>query len=506
MRHLFQLWIALVAACLMACTDYVADIDNAHENAMASVNGQENPLPGEPGDGSNDVSNSSVTYSSGSGNGSNVSYSSSTRYSSSVRYSSGNNSGSVTSAASGTTFYNAGDLWNGAKHEFRVNTGLDAGGDKSGWWWWFADKSNGFASSFTWPADLTDVYGGFEDIIESCGGICGTVSLSIGTNTKPECDPYVGIGFNIAGSDSETSTEMLLGDVSEWGGICVTYRSDIPISMELGVGDAREQTMNYDIPRVLLPKVSKDTTICASWSSFKQQGWAEIQGAVLLTGTEGAKALQSLKFQIQTADGTTGKFNIISLGKYNSRQSASSQSGNHYDCSVYECITTEYLNQSMLAAGKYGEFLDTRDNQVYRTIKIGTQTWMAQNLNYVSTTGKSYCYSDEKSYCEKYGRLYTRAAISCPPGWHLPNDAEWEKLFETVGSGNLIASKGWSWSSSDPYGFAALPGGVYYYGDEGKVAFFHSATGSNDYNIGKGDPIKSNTNASTAISVRCIAD
>ena len=62
-----------------------------------------------------------------------------------------------------------------------------------------------------------------------------------------------------------------------------------------------------------------------------------------------------------------------------------------YACSKYKCFTTEYLNQDFLEAGKYGEILDERDGQVYKTIEIcdeeneNCQIWMAQNLNYAYT-------------------------------------------------------------------------------------------------------------------------
>ena len=49
-----------------------------------------------------------------------------------------------------------------------------------------------------------------------------------------------------------------------------------------------------------------------------------------------------------------------------------------YDCTKYKCVTTEYLNQEFLETGKYGEILDERDGQVYKTAQIGEQIWMAQ--------------------------------------------------------------------------------------------------------------------------------
>ena len=71
-----------------------------------------------------------------------------------------------------------------------------------------------------------------------------------------------------------------------------------------------------------------------------------------------------------------------------------------YDCSKYSCITTKYLNQEFLKSGKYGEILDERDNQVYKTIQIKDQVWLAQNLNlrYTQATAEldssSFCYDN----------------------------------------------------------------------------------------------------------------
>jgi len=148
----------------------------------------------------------------------------------------------------------------------------------------------------------------------------------------------------------------------------------------------------------------------------------------------------------------------------------------------------------------YGEFLDTRDYQVYKTVTIGTQTWMAQNLNYAynqSTStldSSSFCYDDDPKNCAKYGRLYLWSAAMdsvalfgssgkgcgngsectpkesvqgvCPEGWVLPSVREWNILYEYIevqnDAGKILKSKfGWDneGNGTDEYGFSAIPAG-----------------------------------------------
>jgi len=112
-------------------------------------------------------------------------------------------------------------------------------------------------------------------------------------------------------------------------------------------------------------------------------------------------------------------------------------------------------------------FIDPRDGKKYRTVKIGKQVWMAQNLNYEAEGSK--CYNNDSAKAKKYGRLYDweTAMKACPEGWHLPSDAEWDELINYAYSHGLKASSGWnndaftgnSANGSDVYGFSALPGG-----------------------------------------------
>ena len=145
---------------------------------------------------------------------------------------------------------------------------------------------------------------------------------------------------------------------------------------------------------------------------------------------------------------------------------------------------------------EYGTLTDERDGQTYKTVKIGDQVWMAENLNIAAPN--SYCYHDSAEYCSKYGRLYNWAGAmdaegkwstnsvncrytgecsptypvrgACPEGWHLPDSTEWGKLLTAVGGLDVAAkmlksTSGWqdceeeNCNGTDAYGFSALPAG-----------------------------------------------
>jgi len=111
-------------------------------------------------------------------------------------------------------------------------------------------------------------------------------------------------------------------------------------------------------------------------------------------------------------------------------------------------------------------FTDPRDGKVYKTVKIGEQIWLAQNLNYEAEG--SLCYDNDPANAEKYGRLYDfeTAKKDCPHGWHLPSNDEWNTLVNAVGGEDtagkyLKTNSGWigSGNGTDSFGFSALPGG-----------------------------------------------
>jgi uncharacterized protein (TIGR02145 family) len=126
-------------------------------------------------------------------------------------------------------------------------------------------------------------------------------------------------------------------------------------------------------------------------------------------------------------------------------------------------------------------FSDIRDGKSYPTVQIGTQCWMAANLNYGSILTSSqvqndncisekYCYNNVTGNCTKYGGLYQWDEVMkyddtpagqglCPPGWHVPTDSEWTTLFNFY-QGNALAGK--PLQDTILSGFKAQTSGVFY--------------------------------------------
>jgi uncharacterized protein (TIGR02145 family) len=167
-----------------------------------------------------------------------------------------------------------------------------------------------------------------------------------------------------------------------------------------------------------------------------------------------------------------------------------------------------------------GTFTDSRDSKTYKTVKIGSQTWMAENLNY--ETSGSKCYGNSPDSCAKYGKLYTwnAAKTACPSGYHLPTNDEWSTLVKAAGdnAGKKLKSKS-GWNGTDNFGFSALPGGWYNAGSErfadaGSDANWWAASekagyGYQWYMEAKSDYVYSDdhTNGNgSGESVRCIKD
>jgi uncharacterized protein (TIGR02145 family) len=175
------------------------------------------------------------------------------------------------------------------------------------------------------------------------------------------------------------------------------------------------------------------------------------------------------------------------------------------------CLSSKYTKATQYCSNgikkEYGSVAD-KDGNLYKTVVIGTQTWMAENLNYAVSgskcgNGNSLSDGNTKS-CDTYGRLYSWATAMnnsasstenpsgvqgvCPDGWHIPSNAEWNELRATVGGSSTAGTKlkstsGWynSGNGTDDYGFSALPGGSSRsdsFGNVGYYGYWWSATES----------------------------
>lgn len=186
---------------------------------------------------------------------------------------------------------------------------------------------------------------------------------------------------------------------------------------------------------------------------------------------------------------------------------------------LVSCIGTQQMIQSTSSTGSVKDI----DGNVYKTIKIGNQWWMAENLKVThyrngdailnktddeewdKPTGAWCAYNNDTTNVEIYGRLYNWFAVNdsrniAPEGWHVPTDDEWQELVDYLGGDNLAGAKMKStgtieggdglWrgpnEATNESGFSALPGGYRYnhgiFDGIGYTPYFWSSTESNGGN------------------------
>lgn len=152
----------------------------------------------------------------------------------------------------------------------------------------------------------------------------------------------------------------------------------------------------------------------------------------------------------------------------------------------------ESLKNYLRASAVVDSFVDPRDENVYKVVKLGKQTWMSENLNFMDTTllpelsEESWCYGGDNGNCTLYGRLYSWNVSQniCPEGWHLPDNSEWKELVEYIMNfygldewyevvPYLISSASWKfYSFTSDIGFSSLPAGTKRYSDSTYYGIF----------------------------------
>ena len=174
-------------------------------------------------------------------------------------------------------------IWDGSAGEYKVNTDSE----DAGYWYTWADDYDGGTSTIVLPVEKGNEYSGdvYEPVIDHCGGFCGTVVF--GTSIP---EPVAGVGFNVA-------TEGETADISAWGGLCVTYSSELAFDVVL----ASETS-----PRVEMP-ISADTTRCVNWRDFVAEN---------STAEDAAKKALAIRFVFKGGAGESGDFNIKAISTY----------------------------------------------------------------------------------------------------------------------------------------------------------------------------------------------
>lgn len=279
---------------IVACTDYLDEFQNEYNDAFTVI---DNPSSSEDALSSEDGKSSGKKTSS-----------------SSEEDDSGKSSGnSSSSAKSGNNLFDdikceSSDLWCKDSYGLRLATYFKDGKNKSGYWYDYSDQDRGGKSKIIWPVER-----GSEELdqkfVHYCQGICGTAEIHAGYEY-----PYVGVGFDIAepakGSDTPVSV-----DVTDWGGICVTYVSEMTFQLQLSLGYVQDSVLfGFAYPLVNLPKTSKPKEVCVVWSDFEQPSWTKAEKKVSVL--EVVAKLVGITFYFEANDGTLSDFNIIRLRKY----------------------------------------------------------------------------------------------------------------------------------------------------------------------------------------------
>lgn len=369
----------------------------------------------------------------------------------------------------------SGFLWKGSDKLDLVQTDFGSGSK----WYFGTDQEGGGSTTIQFPE---------INPYDECEGKCGMVWFG---NTEY---PYATVGFKL----DENGTTY---DVSAWKGLCIAYYSPEKMYLKLDLQNISDY--GSDLPAAELPSLSSMDEYRVEnieWASFKQGGWGN---ASTISGEEAARILKGVVVTFAGSTGGSQFFNIYQIGSYGKCGNVQPK---NVDMSQFRQVSAwDYLNPNI----SYGEYTDTRDGQVYKTIDVGNYTWFAQNLNLEYNDGEgNSCPGSDPDSCAKYGRMYTWAAAMdtagvystqalecgagkvcwlidpvqgvCPEGWHLPSNAEWRLLVEAAGGESTAAvalksTKGWVWNSSntsgtDDLGFSAIPNGP------GEYGYFWSGT------------------------------
>ncbi len=190
-------------------------------------------------------------------------------------------------------------MWKGTDEYGPVNTGLDPNNDYgAGFWYNFGDHSEGGLSTIVFPFyydDQSDEWENIVRLIEACGGYCGALVLDKGDASEA----LLGFGFNVAGVEDPMKSNPIdgvrEGDISDWGGVCVTYAADKDVYLELKADSANLYETKLDKSIDMVEK-------CVTWNE--------------LNAAEASKHARSIRLKMKSTEKITGRLSVFAIGKY----------------------------------------------------------------------------------------------------------------------------------------------------------------------------------------------
>ncbi|NQV01373.1 MAG: hypothetical protein HQ542_01915, partial [Bacteroidia bacterium] len=343
-----------------------------------------------------------------------------------------------------------------------------------------------------------------------CGGIPITLTgASINGGSTPVYQWQVN-GINTGTNNSVFTYTPADGDVVTCiltsNAECITNNPATSNSITMSVGES---------PAVMF-NICFDTITTLNAEPFK------LKGGIPLGGTYSGPGVDQI----------TEYFNPAMAG-FGTKQITYSYT-NFFNCSNNSIQSITVVNPTSFTCGL--SFTDIRDNNVYPTIQIGGQCWLAVNLNHgQQIIGSSaqrdncfvekYCYNDISTNCTQYGALYQWDELMryedteeiqglCPPGWHVPSESDWNQLF-AVYQGSAFAGSPLLFTGYS--GFNVLLTGVEFFNSSPSFADFASimwsstshgpykawSHGLNEYNYSVSYYPSYRSNA---FSVRCVKD
>ena len=243
----------------------------------------------------------------------------------------------------------------------------------------------------------------------------------------------------------------------------------------------------------------------------------------------------------------------LSSALYSCKKEATNTNSTTNSSNGVTCVENPNINFTSIGTpvGKFSDCIKDIDGNVYKTVTIGTQTWMAENLkvskyndgtsikNIIDntlwnndTSGAWAYYNNDAANNAKYGKLYNWYAVSkttngnknvCPTGWHVPTDAEWSNLIDFLGGEKVACGKmkavgisNWKGSTNSSL-FTGLPSarrsldGTFRFIDTVCVWLSSSESSLNDclvrfINSGVDNVYRDNGSKNNGASVRCIRD